>query len=41
MVVRFEGFQEADAVYVFFDVRGFTPWSRKNQGDIRRLVSIL
>ena len=41
MVVQFESFQEADAVYVFFDVRGFTPWSRKNPGDIRRLVSIL
>jgi class 3 adenylate cyclase len=41
MVLKFESFQEISAVYTFVDVRGFTQWSRKNQGEMRKLAAII
>lgn len=41
MIVHFESFEEINAVYTFIDVRGFTQWSRKNQGDMKRLAALI
>jgi len=41
MLVKFESFEEANAVYTFTDVRGFTQWSRRNPGDMKRLAALI